>query len=312
MTKKQNRSLVKEITTTNLFNIGTIIAHYGTIIDIEDEKQKPHRCVVGHHAKPLVVGDRIKWQNKKGMNMILDHFPRKSALIRKNRYGHIKIMAANIDNMIITLAKQPKFCEIQLNKYLTAAELLHIKPIIIMNKIDLLTEDEKILIEKKLATYSAIGINTLYTSCYLEDSMNQLRKHLNHQTSIFVGQSGTGKSSLIGTCLPDCNIKTGAISTYGQGRHTTSVAKLYHLAEGGNIIDSPGIREFDLWSITYQQLCQSFSEFQPYLEKCRFRNCQHDHEIGCAIKQAVSHQLISQQRFNAFHKIRLDLKLISI
>ncbi|MCK5640107.1 MAG: ribosome small subunit-dependent GTPase A, partial [Gammaproteobacteria bacterium] len=183
-----------------------------------------------------------------------------------------------------------------------------IKPIILFNKIDLLTKNERQVLEEELDVYKKTGYPVIYASTKERDGLEMLLTQLQQKTSVFAGQSGVGKSSLVNSLIAEAEIEVGEISeSNGLGKHTTSASRLYHLASGGNIIDSPGVRDFRLWNITREQLADGFIEFRPFLGKCRFRNCQHMHEPGCALLAAEAEGLINNQRLKSFYRISKDL-----
>ena len=136
------------------------------------------------------------------------------------------------------------------------------------------------------------------------EGIDALKAKLADKTSIFVGQSGVGKSSLVNTLMPDVNADIGAVSeNSGLGQHTTTTARLYHFADGGNLIDSPGVREFGLWHLEAKEITQGFVEFRDYLGGCKFRDCKHGDDPGCVIREAVENGEISDMRFESYHKI---------
>jgi ribosome biogenesis GTPase len=172
----------------------------------------------------------------------------------------------------------------------------------------LLDSEEKLALEKQLAIYEQLGYSIIYTSTRQKNGLNGLIKHLVDKTSIFVGQSGVGKSSLIKTFIPDPGIRVGELSNVtGLGKHTTTVTALYPLPGGGSIIDSPGIREFGLGHVSRAQITEGFVEFKPLIGQCKFKDCKHLREPDCAIKHAVEKQIITRQRFDSYLRIVKNL-----
>lgn len=287
---------------------GLLISHYGATVEVEDQHGDVHRCVLRQNLAPLVVGDRVAWQmNKNGNGVVLAHMARQSVLSRPNRQGDLKPVAANVDLMSIVIAAHPVFSENLLDQYLVAAELLNIEPLIVLNKKDLLKDAELKTIKKRLSVYKDIGVDVVLLSSHQKSSLEPLNKQLKGKTAVFVGQSGVGKSSLVQALLPASKLKVSAVSQQGHGRHTTTVARLYHLPGGGSVIDSPGVREFGLWHISEEDLFAGFREFQAYKDQCQFRNCQHNRELGCALHAAVKSGEITQQRFNSFKKLLVSI-----
>lgn len=284
---------------------GLLIVHYGTQADIEDQHGIVNRCVLRQNIGALVAGDRVVWRSsadRRGVVTALS--PRQSVLGRPDKHGHIKPIAANIDQMLIVAAPKPALITTLIDSYLVAAEILHIAPIIVLNKTDLLHKSELNQIEQHIAIYQAIDYPIIFASTRADHGLDDLVNCLKNKTSVFVGQSGVGKSSLINFILPDNDIRVAALSLQSeQGMHTTTTSQLYHIPAGGNIIDSPGIREFGLWHTTANDIAHGFKEFRPFLQQCKFRNCQHLKEPNCALREAVSEGKIHPQRLNNFQQL---------
>ena len=155
--------------------------------------------------------------------------------------------------------------------------------------------------------YRSIGYSVLFTSAKQQGGADELIEALKDHISVFCGPSGVGKSSLVKTVLPDREIRIGEISAGGGGRHTTTLAMLYHLPRGGSLIDSPGVRDFGLWHVGAAQVSQGFVEFQRYAPNCRFANCSHLNEPDCAVQQAVLKGKISATRLASYRRIAASL-----
>lgn len=294
---------------------GQIIAHYGANLDVEDENGEVHHCLTRRNLPRLVCGDYVTWQTAGEENgVIVALTPRSSLLTRPDYMTQLKPVAANIDQILIVAAPKPDFDENLINRYLVAAHLTGITPAIVLNKIDLLDDKELAQCKKRLEIYSSLGYQVIHASNKLKSGLDELRQQVRHHTSIFAGQSGVGKSSLINTLIPDADIRVGEISkATGLGKHTTTVTVLYHLDKshldkshpdnGGNIIDSPGVREFGLGHVTQQRIAQGFIEFSDYLPHCKFNDCTHHSEPGCAIRQAVADGHINKGRLDSYFSI---------
>jgi ribosome biogenesis GTPase / thiamine phosphate phosphatase len=288
---------------------GLVISRYGKLADVEDRLGHIHRCNIRRTLPSLVTGDRVVWRPSLDghTNGIIEAVQeRKTEFMRPDFYDGVKTVAANVDQIIIVSAVVPELSLNIIDRYLVACETMRIKPIIVLNKVDLLSTDQRQRMADKLAIYQDIGYQTLFVSKQTGEGIAELRTRLQDHVSIFVGQSGVGKSSLINLFLPErlqpANI--GEISQASRlGQHTTTTAKLYHLVEGGSIIDSPGVREFGLWHLEPAQISQGFIEFAPYLGTCQFRDCTHQHDPGCALQQAVGQNKISATRFENYHRI---------
>lgn len=292
---------------------GLVTAHFGRMTEVEAIDGHRIRCQLRQHLGDLVCGDKVLWrQGPNRSGVITGVLPRRSILGRHDQHGDIKAVAANIDQILIVVASEPELILYLLDSYIVAAELLNITPVIVANKMDLLSIQKK---EKMLSTlhyYQALGYRVVQTACPQRHGLDELHDVLKDKVNVFVGQSGVGKSTLIAHILPTgVDIKTGELSR-GQGQHTTTTARLYHLPLGGDLIDSPGIREFGLGKLTIQQIEQGFVDFHPILGQCKFRNCQHAKEPHCAIRNAVEDNKIARNRLNSFHHLLLGENFNSV
>lgn len=283
---------------------GLIVAHYGTQVAVEARPGEVRRCHLRANLEGLVTGDRVVWCDGDTMGVIVAQLPRDSALSRPDSQGNLKPIAANIDQIIIVLAPYPEPHANLIDRYLVAAEAVAIEPVILLNKIDLLHNSELAQqMEELLAPYPELGYRVLRTSTH-ERGSTDLNALLQGHTSVFVGQSGVGKSSLVNLMVPDAQLRTGGLSANTlKGTHTTTTAELIHLECGGTLIDSPGIREFGLWHLDRGQVENGFREFRPLLGTCKFRDCKHESEPGCAILRALTKGEISQRRLDSYRHI---------
>lgn len=283
---------------------GLVIAHFGQSLEIEDDNGQSIMCKKRQNLGAVVPGDRVKWQADTQNGVIVAIEPRKSLLSRPDARDNLHAVAANIDQMFIVIAPEPSPNQTTIDRYLLAAAAAGIKPVIILNKEDLLGEVNNKLLEL-LQIYKDLGIENMVISAKHMQHFSALDETMQHKTSVFVGQSGVGKSSILAKILPSHDIKIGAIAdSIKQGKHTTTTARLYHVEQfHADIIDSPGIREFPLWKLDQKALAEGFVEFRPFLQECKFRNCQHLKEPHCAIAQAVSNGQISEERFTSYQKI---------
>lgn len=294
---------------------GLVISHYGKQTDIEclegTNKNSVHRCHLRANLDTLVTGDKVIWREGKPTGVVVANVPRQSALSRPDARGQLRPVAANIDYIVLVIASEPEPHANLINRYLVAAESVNIEPLILLNKVDLLDKSRRQAIEQLLAIYPQIGYRILEASTKTHNGLAQLKSVLKNRTSVFVGQSGVGKSSLINTLLPGVDIKVGELSKARlKGTHTTTSAKLFHFPEGGDLIDSPGIREFGLWHMDREQVADGFVEFRPYLNQCKFRDCKHQHEPGCALLAAVERGDISSERVKSYESIANSLELL--
>jgi len=288
---------------------GLVIANFGATLELEKSDGTTVRCQLRQNLPLVVVGDRVVWQTAGEGGVVTALQERRSQLARPDALGDLKAVAANLDQILVVAAPAPIYSADLINQYLAASELTGITPLLVFNKIDLIDEQNKPDVDALLTTYRDIGYPVLTASTKQQHGLDTLIEQLKDKTSVFVGQSGVGKSSLVKSLLPTEEINVGELSVQsGLGQHTTSTSRLYHLPNGGHIIDSPGVREFRLWPMSRQALADGFVEFRPYLGQCKFRDCRHEHEPGCALREAVEHGDISELRLQSYLKIALQLE----
>jgi len=284
---------------------GRIVSHYGANFSVQDTHGKHHLCVSRRNLPKLVCGDYVTWQAANEYNgIIVAMQPRRSLLARPGYHHRLKPIAANIDQILVVIAPQPAMDEDLINRYLVAATLTNIPPVIVLNKVDLLTDKALRTTQHRLQVYQQLGYAAVQASTVQNHGLDPLFSRLAGKTSIFVGQSGVGKSSLIKAILPQSSVKIGALShATGLGKHTTTVSTLYPVPPDGTIIDSPGIREFGLGHYDSAQIAQGFVEFQEWISQCKFNDCSHHSEPGCAVRQAVDHGAIHKDRYQSFLRL---------
>lgn len=282
---------------------GLVITRFSRHVEIETDQGRRIRCTIRPHIDVLVAGDRIIWQPEGDQQgVVVSLYPRASLLARPTSAGLKKPVASNITQLIIVIAPKPEISWPLLDSYLIMAQTLSLHAVILLNKTDLPCDTLK---ADLLKHYQPLGYPIVLTNQSDPEGSDQLKKALNHQISVFVGQSGVGKSSLISGVLPhEENIATNSISEGSElGRHTTSNSRYYHLPSGGALIDSPGVREFNLWHMDVAQIAKGYAEFVPLIPQCKFRNCLHVNTPQCAIIDALNQGIVSSKRYSNFLKL---------
>lgn len=282
----------------------TVISHYGNEVLFQCDDGSRLRGVPRQSLPALATGDRIRYESADGgLAAIQEVSPRHGSLSRVTKHQE-KLVAVNIDKVLIVSAAKPALKTGLIDRYLVACELAGLDAIIIFNKIDLLDAGQLQSIRDSLAIYAAIGYPVLYLSAKTGAGLSALQQLLGTSTSVLVGHSAVGKSSLIKALVPDSAPRIGQVSQATQkGRHTTTHTELYRLDKVGMIIDSPGVREFGLKPVAAQELAQGFREFRPYLGQCKFRDCTHTREPGCAVLQALEQGLLDSKRVDSYRAI---------
>jgi ribosome biogenesis GTPase len=292
---------------------GLVIAHFGVQVEVEATQGElagqVFRCHLRANLPALVTGDTVVWRaGNQGIGVIVAQLPRNTELCRPDSRGQLKPVAANVDLIVIVFAPMPEPHANLIDRYLVAAEHAGIQPLLLLNKADLIDEQNAPALNALLAVYRQLGYPLLEVSAHQGDGMQQLQTRLDGHISVFVGQSGVGKSSLVNSLLPEVQTRVGPLSELsGQGTHTTTTARLFHFPGGGELIDSPGIREFGLGHVSRADVEAGFIEFTDLLGTCRFRDCKHDREPGCALLMALEDGRVQQQRMNSYRSIIASL-----
>ncbi len=267
-------------------------------------------CHTRRHVGEATVGDLVMWEPCEGKRgRVTEILPRRSLLARPGSGGRIRPVAANLDQVLVVTATGPEPDWLLVDQYLAACEHRHLGAVLVLNKIDQAEDRERL--RSMLADYEAIGYPILLVSAKTGEGLADLRTRLVGQCSMLAGQSGVGKSSLTNALLPDKQLRTRALSEKaGLGRHTTTTATLYHLPDGGDLIDSPGVAVFGLAEMTLGDLAAGYREFQAWLAACRFRDCRHVNDKGCAVREAVETGQISGARYQRYLKLLEKLQFI--
>lgn len=248
----------------------------------------------------LAVGDRVRYSEaQNGQGVIEEILPRQTRFARTGFRGQERTMVCNLDQVMVVFAcEEPRPDPWKLDRFLVTAESEGLEAVIVANKADLIAPAE---IERLFGEWLAVGYPVMMTSARTGMGIDGLRDGLRDKVSAFVGPSGAGKSSLLNVIQPGLNLRTGEIGyvTF-KGRHTTTATQLIPLVSGGWVADTPGLRQLELIETDRDTLAQCFPEFRPHLGHCRFDDCRHEREPGCALKQAVETGLVSKRRYESF------------
>jgi ribosome biogenesis GTPase len=282
----------------------TIVAAHGRRYFAEDGDHGRIDCVPRGKKSDIACGDRVELERiADGQAVIVRTLPRQSLLHRSDAWKQ-KLIAANVSQVIVVVATEPPFSDMVLTRCLIAAEHQALRAVIVLNKCDL--ADRVAACALRLKPFADLGYRVVQLAAAHDASA--LAPLLAGQTSVLVGQSGMGKSTLINALIPGAGSATREISAALQsGKHTTTHATLYRLDADSALIDSPGLQEFGLAHLSFAELEQAFVDFKPYLGRCRFRNCHHDHEPDCALRHAVAEGAIAAPRLAAFAEIARSL-----
>jgi len=285
---------------------GLVVASHGRHCMVESTDGERRICHPRGKKSQVVVGDQVEWLASSDEGTIEKILPRRNLFYRQDEI-RTKSFAANLDQVVILLAAEPEFSQMQLTRALIAAEAEHITPIIALNKSDLTDLFARAL--ERLSPYSAMGYTVLQLALQ-HGHWGDLVERLQNKTSLILGPSGTGKSTLINQFIPNALVSTGEIShALNSGKHTTTSTNLYWVdAERKTaLIDSPGFQEFGLHHIDAMQLAAYMPDLKPHVSACKFYNCTHLHEPGCGVQAAVASGDINASRYKLYGMLFAEL-----
>ncbi|MEO9967544.1 MAG: ribosome small subunit-dependent GTPase A [Reichenbachiella sp.] len=258
-------------------------------------------------SNPVAVGDKVDLiddEGNKDAKIIATIHPRRNYIIRTSpkKKGHGHIIASNIDlAVIVATVATPRTSLGFIDRFLVTAEAFRIPAMVLCNKIDLLSPEELSGLKEKMKEYENLGYQTAFISALDKKDIESFKKRLSNQTTLISGHSGVGKSTLVNNLIPEADQKTSEISEFSEkGIHTTTFAERFRVADDSYIIDTPGIKELGLAEIESHELSHYFPELRELLGQCKFNNCTHTHEPGCAIASAYEEGEISQSRYDSY------------
>jgi len=298
---------------------GLVYKSTGSWYQVKSDEGKFYQCRIKgklrlsgiRSTSPVAVGDRVGFDlDDEAVGVIHTIDQRENYLVRKsvNLSKQLHIIGANIDLvfLVITL-KNPETFTTFIDRFLVSAAAFGIETVLLFNKMDQYTEEELERVNELKGLYTSIGYQSVLCSTKSDQGMSELRNLMKDNTSIFSGHSGVGKSTLINTVAPELLLKIGEISEqHGQGQHTTTFAEMFDLSFGGRIIDSPGIRGFGIADINKEEIARYFKEFFKASENCKFNNCQHLSEPGCAVKSELEEGTIAESRYQSYLSMVLE------
>lgn len=262
-------------------------------------------------TNPVAVGDEVVVEVKDGASYIVSIETRRNYIIRRasNLSKESQILAANIDQaLLIVTLKEPVTNTTFIDRFLATAEAYNVPAVIVINKVDLLAdEDEKEYLEAVKMLYETIGYKVVKMNALSGEGLDELRAVLVGKTTLLSGNSGVGKSSIINLVLPGLNLKTGSVSeSHHTGMHTTTFSEMFELPEGGRVIDTPGVKGFGTIDFDKAEVAHYFKEIFAISADCKYNNCTHTHEPGCAVLAAVENHYISESRYSSYLSILED------
>jgi len=289
---------------------GTVIATHGPLVRVQ---VGDHTIVMASRrrldweggmpaAARLVVGDRVAVEMKGGDGVVVAVAKRRNSIVRSSPEGdRPRVVAANIDQALLVFAAQvPETKRGLLDRFLVACCLAGVEAVITINKVDQGTE----AVDQWLPIYERLGYEVIRVSARTGWGLGRIKRRLAEKTTLFCGPSGAGKSALLNAVYPGFRLKVGSVSeATGKGRHTTTTAELMPLPYGGFVVDTPGLKEFGLWQATREQLAGAFPEVAGLVAGCRFGDCSHLQEPGCAVLEAVADGSVDPERHRSYAKI---------
>lgn len=300
---------------------GLVIKNTGSWYQVRTDQEETFECKIKGNLRlkdikstnPIAVGDFVEFSAiEEKVGLISAIYDRKNYIIRRssNLSKQSHILAANLDLVVLVITiRYPETSTVFIDRFIASAEAYNVPACILINKTDLYTEDEMQYAEALKTLYESIGYPVFMLSAIKPDTFDAFKQFLTGKTILISGNSGVGKSTLINAILPESLAKTGEISSYhNKGTHTTTFSQLYQLENGAQLIDTPGIKGFGTVDMEADEISHYFKEIFKTSKKCRFTNCTHVHEPGCAVLMAVENHQISLSRYQSYLSILSDFK----
>ncbi len=298
---------------------GLVIKNTGSWYQVKTEDGRLVECKIKGNFRlkgirstnPIAVGDNVQIiMNQEGTAFISEIEDRKNYIVRRssNLSKQSHILAANLDQcLLVVTVNYPETSTIFIDRFLASAEAYRVPVKLVFNKIDAYSEDELRYLEALITLYTQIGYPCFKISARNGEGLEEIKQALEGNITLFSGHSGVGKSTLINSLLPDIDIKTAEISTYhNKGMHTTTFSEMFSVTGDGYIIDTPGIKGFGTFDMKDEEVGHYFKEIFETSDKCKYNNCTHRHEPGCAVREAVEQHLISESRYTSYLNILED------
>jgi ribosome biogenesis GTPase / thiamine phosphate phosphatase len=283
---------------------GRVVVNFGARCLVEDDLGHLVRCHCPRKLQRPVCGDYVHWEAvpDQDQGALTEILPRRNELLRHDLRTRNRVLAANLDVILVVIAAKPEPDLALVDRYLVGAEVLRLQAVLVFNKSDLLDSAAVEKWRQNLREFETLGYPLIRTSTKTDQGMDELRATLQDRTGIVVGQSGVGKSSLVDSLVPDLALRIQVLSeASGEGQHTTTSTHLYPLpGRRGCVLDSPGVRDFRLWPMPAAELAGGFPEIRKVSGLCRFQDCRHLKEPACEVKRGVEQGLISARRYASY------------